>query len=122
MSTLVEHARKEMTRIGEEPEIIEEYVKIIQAFADMGHSGGSAIATIATLNELLQFRHLSPITDDPEEWMNIAKEVSGGHEDIWQSKRNPEIFSNDGGHTYYILSESDRIGGRPVHTSKLHDE
>lgn len=104
MSNLVRHARQELELIGEERETIDGYCRVIQAFADMGHSGGSASVMIPTLNRLLQFQHLSPLTDDPSEWNHISSERSGGDE-IWQSTRDPEVFSTDGGKTFYRLSE-----------------
>lgn len=114
MSNLVEHARTELTRIGEEPETIEGYLKVIQAFADMGHSGGSASVAVPVINELLQFKNLSPLTDDPDEWFNVSD--MAGYES-WQNRRNPEAFSNDGGKTYYLLSE----GGSDAHREPLHE-
>jgi hypothetical protein len=115
MSELVRHARHELELIGEESETIEGYCRVIQAFADMGHSGGSASAMIPTLNALLQFKNLRPITNDPREWIHISGEIWGGKESegIWQSNRNPEIFSTDTGKTHYILSERPRV----IHTS-----
>ncbi len=98
-SNLVDHARRELELIREGPEFIEGYLKVIEAFAEVGHSGGSAAVAIPVINELLQFKNLSPLTDDPDEWMKISDE------DCWQCRRNPEAFSNDSGKTYYLLSE-----------------
>ncbi len=66
MSNLVEHARRELELVGEEEEFIEGYLKVIQAFADMGHSGGSASVAIPVIQTLLQFKNLKPLTDNPE--------------------------------------------------------
>ena len=97
-SNLVRHARQELELIGEEPETIAGYLKVIQAFADMGHSGGSASVAIPVLNELLQFKALAPLTDDPEEWMEVGT-------DMWQNVRESSSFSNDGGVTYWRLED-----------------
>jgi hypothetical protein len=121
LMSLVDHARKELELIGEEPETIAGYLKVIQAFADMGHSGGSASVAIPVINDLLQFKNLSLLTDDPAEWMQVSEEQWGQPGGIWQSCRNPEAFSNDGGKSYYLLSEDvgDRV--RPIHfTAKKH--
>lgn len=72
MSNLVKHARRELELIGEDPEFIKGYLKVIQAFADMGHSGGSASVAIPTINELLQFNNLSPLIDD---WFIVIMSV-----------------------------------------------
>lgn len=116
-SNLVLHARQELERIGEEPETIEWYLKVIQAFADYGHSGESTSVCIPTLNDLLQFKNLSPLTNDPKEWIMHAPEVVGVESGVWQSVRNSEAFSNDGGNHYYLLSE----GGRFTHPYPLHE-
>lgn len=114
MSNLVNHARTELELIGEEPEFIEGYLKVIQAFVDMRHSGGSASVAIPTLNALLQFKNLKPLTDDPGEWNNVSEQ--SGYE-MWQSRRNSEAFSDDGGKTYWLLSE----GAHGANRAPRHD-
>ncbi len=116
MSNLADHARRELELIDEDPEFTEGIVKVVQAFADMGHSGGSAAVAIPMVNELLKFNNLSPLTNDPHEWMNVS-DVTG--DNMWQSRRNPEAFSRDGGKTYYLLSESPGdLDKAPRHTAK----
>lgn len=105
MSNLVEHARRELELIGEEPQTVEGYLKVIQAFADMGHSGGSASVAIPTINALLQYKNLKPLTDDPAEWNYHTEAVSGIEGGVWQNIRNSEAFSRDEGKTYYLLSD-----------------
>jgi hypothetical protein len=118
MSNLVDHARRELELIGEEPETIAGYLKVIQAFADMGHSGGSASVAIPVINELLQFKNLSLLTDDPAEWMHVSEEQWGQPGGIWQNCRNFEAFSHDGGKSYYLLSEgAHNMNQRPIHFS-----
>lgn len=92
-SNLVAHARHELELIGEEPDTVEGYLKVIQAFADMGHSGGSAAVAIPVVNRLLQFENLTPLTDDPADWIEVGPSV-------WQNRRNSRMFSEDGGKTY----------------------
>ena len=66
-SNLVRHARRELELIGEDPNWVEGYLDVIRAFAKMGHSGGSASVAIPTIHQLLQFKNLSELTNDPEE-------------------------------------------------------
>lgn len=106
MSTLVEHAKRELEILGEDPETIDGYLKVIQAFADMGHSGGSAMCAIPVIHELLQFKNLKPLTTNPNEWMFHDEEVWGAEGGIWQNIRNSEAFSKDAGLTYTLISES----------------
>ena len=108
-SHLVQHARRELNAINEDPETVEGYLKVIQAFSDMRHSGTSAAHAIGTLALLFSYQNLSPLTDDPEEWMHIAKDVAG-QPNLWQNRRNPEAFSTDGGQTYKLNSNPNVIG------------
>jgi hypothetical protein len=105
-SNLVQHAKRELELIGEEDWVVNGYLKMIRIFAGMGHSGGSASVFIPTLNALLSYNNLSPLTDSPDEWMLVTEDDGG----CWQSRRNPEAFSDDGGKTYYLLSEGGRQG------------
>lgn len=106
MSNLVEHARRELEIIGEEEETIEGLVAVVQAFADMGHSGTSAAIAISQLEKLLRFENLSSLTNDKDEWTDVSA-ISG--EPTWQSKRNPSALSFDGGKSYYFVSNSTLI-------------
>lgn len=110
MPNLVEHARTELELLGEEPETIKRYLKVIQAFADMGHSGGSASVAIPVINRLLQFKNLKPITDNPNEWLDTST-ITGGTPGLWQNKRNSTLFSKDAGKTYWSIE--DRSPGSP---------
>ena len=107
MSNLVDHARRELVLIGEEPTTISGYLDVIQAFADMGHSGGSRSVAIPVINTLLQFKPLTPLTNDPDEWTRVGDR-------FWQSQRDSEAFSYDNGITYYLLSERD-IDPKSIH-------
>ncbi len=112
MSNLVEHARRELELVKEDPEFIEGLLKVIQAFADMGHSGGSASVAIPVINDLLQFKNLKPLTDNPEEWMLVSDQM-------WQNVRNSEAFSDNGGKTHYLLSEGGHQGNpHPSHETE----
>lgn len=97
--SLVEHARRELGYLKNDDDFNEGIVKVIQAFADMGHSGGSASYAIPLINDLLQFKNVTPLTDNPSEW----NEVGTG---MWQSQRCSEAFSTDRGKTYYLLSDT----------------
>lgn len=103
MNNLVEHARTELTLLGEEQETIDWFCRVIEEFSSAGHSGASAMICIPMLSELLQFKNLKPLTDDPDEWYDHSD--SFGNYPMWQNKRNGEAFSEDGGKTYTLLSE-----------------
>lgn len=111
-SNLVTHARRELALAGNDDAFNNCIIKAVKGFAGYGHSGGSASVGIQILHDLLQFKNLTPLTDDPNEWMKIS-EVD------WQSKRDHEAFSRDGGKTYYLLSEGAHFGNpQPLHESQ----
>lgn len=114
MSNLVEHARRELTALGydKDPDTMAGFINVVQAFSEMGHSGGSASIAIPTINELLQFKNLSPLTNDPDEWQHHTEEVWGEVGGIWQSKRNGGAFSSDGGTTYTMLDDPKNADGK----------
>lgn len=105
MSNLVDHAKRELALAGNDDDFNQSIIKAVKAFSSFGHSGGSASIAIPMLNDLLNYRNLTPLTDDPDEWMHVAEDVWGEAGGIWQSRRNPEAFSRDGGKSYYLLSE-----------------
>lgn len=114
-SPLVEHAKRELALIDPDEEddgFKESIVKAIQGFVSYGHSGGSAGVAIHMIHDLLQNKNLTPLTDDPKEWMLVG---SGA----WQNVRNGEAFSQDGGKTYYLLSEgANEKNPQPLHKSE----
>jgi len=115
--SLVEHARRELTLFGEDPETIDAIVSVVQAFADTGSSGGSAPYIIAYLEKLLRFEPLTPLTSDPAEWIDRS-DISGYP--IWQSSRDGRAMSEDGGKTYWLVNECEAAGSKettPLHTA-----
>ncbi|MFF1444164.1 hypothetical protein [Streptomyces sp. NPDC058295] len=122
-SNLVAHARRELRILGEDPDVITGLCRVIRAFADMGHSGSSAFHAAAYLDRLLRYQPLSELADDPSEWLDRHAEGLTTSP-LWQSVRNPEAFSHDGGKTYYLLSEQEAAGDiatTPLHHSKKTD-
>lgn len=117
MSNLVNHARRELVLIGEEEWPTNGLLKVVAAFAEMGHSGFSAEHCTAVLEKLLRFQPLSQLTDDPAEWEDRS-EISSTP--IWQNLRDPRAISADGGKTYSLVDEDPVTSdsGRPVHTSQ----
>ena len=100
-SNLVVHAKRELEIIGEDPAVIQSYLDIIRVFRAQGHSGFSASVFVPTIYKLLSFENLSPITNEPIEWMQVD-------EDYWQSTRNCRFFSKDGGESYYDVNDESR--------------
>jgi hypothetical protein len=109
VTTLVEHATAELTRLGEfdqSPEYAQSIVDAIEAFASFGHSGGSAEIAIDQLTRLLRREALAPLTDDPAEWEDRT-EASGSP--WWQNRRDSRAMSHDGGRTYWLVDDDARM-------------
>jgi hypothetical protein len=104
-SPTVAHARLELELVGEDPDVIAWYLKTIAAFMSYGHSGGSFFATLPVLNVLLKRENITPLTDDPDEWVHHEADMWDGKTGIWQSKRNPKMFSNDSGKSYFNVDD-----------------
>lgn len=96
--TLMLHARRELEIIGEEPDVIQGYLKVIQAFEEIPESDVPGIS-IPVITDLLWCKNLKGLTNNPDEWMEI-------YDNTWQSRRRADAFSTDGGETYYTLEES----------------
>ena len=109
MSNLVRFAEDELSRIGMgvDAEDVNKWmhdniIAVVKAFSSGGHSGASAAYAIGIIEKLLQFKPLSPLTYEPDEWTDVS-EMSGTP--MWQNKRDGEVFSTDGGKTHYSLSD-----------------
>lgn len=103
--TLVEHAQRELELARVEEDVRPSLIQAIEAFSSYGHSGGSYSICAPMLYDLLNYRPLTPLTDDPSEWVDVAKQ--SGYT-LWQNARDSEAFSIDGGKHYYLLREERR--------------
>lgn len=111
-SPLVNFAREEMRRAGMwdhdvdygKGEIADCVLRLVKTHSREGHSGGSAEMVLDVFEKVVRYKPLSPLTSDPDEWMDVGQ-------NMWQSRRNPSCFSEDGGKTFYDIDEA----GRPRH-------
>ena len=95
----------------------DDILDIIKLFSSQGHSGFSASYSLNILKRLLDYKPLSAITGDEDEWeqLNYSPDLA------YQNKRCPSlfrdadgkvynvearIFSDDNGHTWYNCKES----------------
>lgn len=138
---LLEHARKELELLDEEPTVIDYYLETLESFVRFRgdqysfFSGDfytlltlfteacpySPTEVVQTIGALLKLQPLSPLTDDPEEWLHHKDVVHEKGLGVWQNLRDPSAFSNDGGKTYRLLSEGYLTPyGAPVHKSEPH--
>lgn len=103
-SPLWEHAKRELDLTGMfksevewDKKIANSVLELIKVFLEQEHTGFSAITTLMLFNKLVKFENLTPITSNPEEWMEVGP-------NIWQNKRNPVYFSHDQGKTFYDIN------------------
>ena len=75
---------------------------LVDVFVEQGHSGASSAVVAYAFHRLIMFEPLGPLTDDPDEWMKVA-------DGLWQSRRQPRAFSQDGGKTYRLNDERDTL-------------
>jgi len=78
-------------------------MELIEKFSEQGHSGFSALWVRDVFHRLSNFETLTPITSDPNEWTDVSKSCGG--DEMWQNKRNPAVFSKDGGKTWYNVDD-----------------
>lgn len=109
-SNLIRHAQTELSLVGLYDEdsdyggmIGRSTEDLIRVFAMQGHSGFSASWVMDLFTKLASHESLTPLTSNPDEWVDVS-EASG--RPLWQNKRCPSAFSENGGATYYLLDES----------------
>ena len=115
MSNLLKHAEREMKLIGlDKPDssyggkLYPAIMKMMEGFAAEGHSGNSAFMVLEIFGRLARFKTLSPLTNDPEEWMDVSNMSAPAAAPLFQNLRDPSIFSTDGGKTYYSVEDKSR--------------
>lgn len=115
-NALVKHARHELNLIleeaktdGDEEDIRMQKVfndgilKVVNAFADCGHSGFSASLAINYLDRLLRFKTLMPLTLKDDEWDEVGIQHNEDSQvKIYQNNRASNVFK-----------EADKFDGKP---------
>lgn len=115
MSNLEAHAEAEMRRAGLYDKdadyagmIPEAVMKLVKVHAAEGHSGASHWLTLQVFNKVINFKPLTPLTDNPAEWMQLGPDLMP--DQTWQSCRQSSCFSKDGGKTWYDIDEKKEEG------------
>jgi hypothetical protein len=86
------YAEFELSIVDNEPEIKELYLKMVEMYVNFPHTEITLRSMPLTLDKLFKHQNLSWPTDHPNEWIHIG-------DGIFKNKRNPAIYSNDGGKT-----------------------
>lgn len=110
-SNLYQHARRELELAGLTRKDSDyngmlgtAALEIIEVFARQGHSGQSAAIVTALINDLMQFKALTPITDDPEDWIEVTEWAPKGGR-MWQCRRQSDLFSYNGGKSWHSVED-----------------
>lgn len=107
-SNIYKHAERELKIAGIDSSdvygdmLYKAVLELIRVFVQQGHSGYSAAWTVSLFQKLASWEALSPLSNNPEEWMD----VDGGT--LWQNIRQSSCFSHDGGKTYYDQNKPQR--------------
>lgn len=78
---------------------------LVKAHSEQEHSGFSHGMVIDIFNKVINFKTLTPITSNSDEWMCISE---FGPAPAWQNKRDPSYFSEDAGKTWYFLDDPEK--------------
>ena len=107
MTNLVSYAEDELNRIGMTEDSPDEMnvmmrkhiVHMIKEFSEEGHSGFSGRYALNILTKLLDFKPLTPLTGEDDEWGDVREY---GESPSWQNKRRSSVFKNADGTCYDI--------------------
>lgn len=69
-------------------------MKLLEVFADEGHSGFSAPYAINLFSKLAKFEPIGPLTGEDWEWVNVSEQ--SGYT-LWQNKRCGHVFKDKNG-------------------------
>lgn len=104
MSNLTDFARDELTRAGLFSEgsdydgmLGDAVMRLVNVFADEGHSGMSASMAVSIFKRVALFEPLTPLTGDEDEW-GAPFDGNGGR----QNKRCSHVFMDVNGNAYDI--------------------
>lgn len=95
--SLVQYAESELDRIGMIDDgdmngmMRKHLLHMVKEFADEGHSGFSASYALQCLKKLLNFKPLSPLTGNDDEWHDVSSISGKPH---FQNKRCGSVFKD----------------------------
>lgn len=69
-------------------------MRMIEVFADEGHSGMSAGAAIGLFRTVASFEPIMPLTGEDDEWVEVAEQDGGP---LYQNKRCGRVFKSPRG-------------------------
>ncbi len=121
MSNMLDYTKHELNLIGLKDDSEDEMnvtmrkhiLHMVKEFEEEGHSGHSASYALAILKKVLNWKPLTDLTGEDDEWMEIA-------DDLYQNKRAFDVFKDangaywSGGVVFWEWSIHSAInGGKP---------
>lgn len=79
--------------------ICEHVIRLLDVFADEGHSGSSAPYAINMFKRLASFEPIAPLTGEDWEWVEVSERMGSK---CWQNKRRSSVFKDGNGECYDI--------------------
>ena len=121
-SPLIAHAKRELALAGIDKAdsdyggaLATAALDLIRTFAGQRHSGASAEMVKQIFLQLASFEVLTPLTNSPEEWRSVSKEMG---EPMWQNVRGPAYLSRDGGKTWF-RADNAKVTGKSITPAEL---
>lgn len=106
--SLVEYAKKELELNGMfdkdsdyNGDVGKAVMELMEVFAKQGHSGFSAILTLKIFDTLARFKPLGVFKPS-------IKDALEYHPGEYQSSRRHDVFSKDGGKTWYSIDTAEK--------------
>jgi len=103
VTALGDHAIYELTYQGITGDDYDNIVNIVGTFANYTDVEERE-AIMNKVMILLQFKPLTPLTNEAGQW--VDRSSTSGERPEWQSKRDPDAWSHDGGQTFYYASKT----------------
>lgn len=106
LGNLTNWAKSELERIGGQDDEMQQLMnknilEVVEVFSNQGHSGFSASYALDIIKRLLDWKPITPITGEEDEWMEVSENMDGSTQ---QNKRCSAVFreNNDNSTAYYI--------------------
>lgn len=108
MDNLVSHAWREFRAAGWVDEhdnfndgmqeaICRNVLRMLEIFAEEGHSGSTAPYTINLFEKIASFKPIGPLTGEDWEWSNVSEYGGSANGPLYQNKRCGNVFKDSTG-------------------------
>ncbi len=77
--------------------ICKNVLKMLEIFADEGHSGSSAPYAINLFEKIASFKPLTPLTGEDWEWHDVSEYSGRDNGPVFQNKRCGHVFKDNNG-------------------------